>query len=75
MLTFSTPKYFLRSSNWWKLPAGSKIPEGLTVVNDVENQWMWIPVEELETKKLFEVSFPCIKFTCSYVMKLQTVVG
>ena len=32
------------SGAWWKFPAGSPVPEGICLVNDSGDHWLWQPV-------------------------------
>jgi hypothetical protein len=40
--------------NWWKLEAGTEIPQELELVNDRNNHWLWkpskmMPIDEYKT--------------------------
>jgi hypothetical protein len=35
------------AGKWWKLPAGSSIPDGLRLVNDEPGHWAWEPTSPM----------------------------
>jgi hypothetical protein len=43
--TFENPR---GAKNWWRLPAGTIIPDGVQLINDHGDHWVWSPTQNME---------------------------